>query len=319
MRNPYAVLGVPKTASDSEIKSAFRKLAKQNHPDLNPGDKATEQRFKEANAAYDLLSDKAKRRRFDAGEIDADGKERPRAADFEEAFRSATRGRARTAGDFESAFGGAGGGGAGGRAFGGDDLFNDLFQTFGGGKRKRGPARGEDIRATLGVGFLEAARGASKRVRLATGRQVDVRVPAGAETGQALRLAGLGREGAEGGPPGDAIVELTVAPHPFFRRENRDIWLDLPVSLKEAVAGAGVSVPTIDGSVRLNIPTGTDSGAVLRLKGRGVAKPGNKGERGDMYVKIVIKLPEKMSDMFKAVVAEMPDDARNPRARANLE
>ena len=317
MRDPYAVLGVRRDASEAEIKSAFRKLAKQNHPDLNPGDKATEQRFKDANAAYDLLSDKVKRRRFDAGEIDATGKERPRAADFEEAFRSAARGRARSGGDFESAFGGAGG--AGGKAFGGDDLFNDLFQSFGGGRRKRGPARGEDIRTTLGVGFLEAARGASKRIRLATGRQVDVRVPAGAETGQALRLSGLGREGVDGGPAGDAIVELTVAPHPHFRRENRDIWLDLPISLKEAVAGARVSVPTVDGSVKLNVPAGTDAGAVLRLKGRGVAKPGGKGERGDMYVKIVVKLPERMTDMFKAVVSEMPEDGRNPRQRANLE
>lgn len=315
MADPYAVLGVAKTASDAEIKSAFRKLAKRYHPDLNPGDVAVERRFKEANAAYDLLSDKDKRRRYDAGEIDADGKERARAQNFGGGFRPTygpDAGGPRAEGGFESMFGrGAKRGG------GGDDLFSELFETFG-GRRGKGPARGEDVRVTLGVGFLEAARGVAKRIRLPTERQVDVRVPAGAETGQALRLAGLGREGAHGGKPGDAIVEITVAPHPFFRREGQDIWLDLPITLKEAVLGAKVSTPTIDGAVTLTVPEGSDAGAVLRLKGRGLAKSGDAKTRGDQFVRLIVKLPEAMDDAFRRAVAALPDDRTDPRKRAGL-
>ncbi|MEQ9126545.1 MAG: J domain-containing protein, partial [Alphaproteobacteria bacterium] len=177
----------------------------------------------------------------------------------------------------------------GGKRFGADDLFSELFETFG-SKRPKSGQRGEDVRVSLGVGFLDAARGVSKRVSLPTGRQVDVRVPAGTESGQALRLAGLGRPGVDGGADGDAIVEINVAPHPFFRREGRDVWVDLPISLKEAVAGARVSTPTIDGPVMLNVPKGSDSGAVLRLKGKGLAKAGDARNRGDQLVRLQIKL-----------------------------
>ncbi len=313
MRDPYAVLGVKRDADATTIKSAFRKLAKKYHPDLNPGDKDVERRFREANDAYDLLSDPDKRRRFDAGEIDADGKEKATHAGFEEAFRHAqSRARARPGGDgFESEFGQAG------RRFGGDDLFSELFETFGGGRRGRGPRRGEDVRVTLGVSFLDAARGSSRRVRLPTGRQVDVRVPAGTETGQALRLAGLGREGLNGGPAGDAIVEITMASHAYFRREGRDVWIDLPVTLKEAVLGAKVSAPTIDGPVTLTVPPGSDSGAVLRLRGRGLGKAGDAKDRGDQFVKLVVKLPKKIDAKLRDAVAALPDED-DPRRRAGL-
>jgi len=312
--DPYRVLGVPKTASAADIKSAYRKLAKQFHPDLNPGDKTVERRFKDATAAYDLLSDDAKRKRFDAGEIDAEGKERMRAGGFQGGFRAA--GRNRGAGDgrdapFESEFE------RGGKRFGADDLFSELFETFGGRREKAG-GRGDDVRVSLGVSFLEAARGASKRIELPTGRQVDVRVPAGTESGQALRLAGLGRPGANGGPAGDAIVEINVASHPHFRREGRDIWVDLPITLKEAAQGARVSTPTIDGPVMLAIPKGSDSGAVLRLKGKGLARAGDARNRGDQFVRLSLKLPTTMTDALKAAIDALPDEPVDPRRRAGL-
>ncbi|MGZ0188180.1 MAG: DnaJ C-terminal domain-containing protein [Alphaproteobacteria bacterium] len=312
MRDPYSVLGVAKSADADGIKSAYRKLAKRYHPDMNPGDVGVEKRFKEASSAYDLLSDPVKRRKFDAGLIDAEGKERMRSGGFENQFRQRPAGAPPGEGSFESEFGG------GGKRFGGDDhLFSELFETFG-GRRNRGPARGEDVRATLGVSFLDAAKGASKRIRLPTDRQVDARVPAGTETGQALRLAGLGREGANGGKAGDAIVEITVAPHAFFRREGLDIWVDLPISLKEAVLGAQVSTPTIDGPVKLKVPAGADSGSVLRLKGRGLAKAGSAKDRGDQFVRLAIKLPVTIDPQLKAAIEATPDDPIDPRQRAGL-
>jgi len=314
MADPYQVLGVKKTADQAEIKAAYRKLAKQCHPDLNPGDKDVERRFKEATAAYDILSDAQKRRRYDAGEIDGDGKERARAAGFS-GFQGGFGGRGprpRPGGDpFESEFARSG------KRFGADDLFSELFETFG-SKRPKSGQRGEDVRVSLGVGFLDAARGVSKRVSLPTGRQVDVRVPAGTESGQALRLAGLGQPGADGGAAGDAIVEINVAPHPYFRREGRDIWIDLPISLKEAVTGARVSTPTIDGPVVLNVPKGSDSGAVLRLKGKGLAKAGDARNRGDQFVRLQIKLPTTMTDALAGAIADLPDDPVDPRRRAGL-
>lgn len=313
MRDPYAVLGVAKTATAAEIKSAFRGLAKRFHPDLHPGDLDVERRFKEANAAYDFISNPAKRRRYDAGEIDADGKERMRAAPTGGGFRQAGPGGARGANDpFESTFA------RGGKRFGADDLFSELFETFGGKRGKGGPPRGEDVRVKLGVSFLDAARGASKRIELPTGRQVDVRVPAATESGQALRLAGLGRAAGDGGQAGDAIIEIVVSPHDFFRKEGRDIWVDLPVTLKEAVLGGAISTPTIDGPVKLTVPAGSSSGAVLRLKGRGLAKPGDARNRGDQFVRLAVKLPENMTDAFKRAVADLPDEPVDPRRKAGL-
>lgn len=316
MRDPYAVLGVKQDATDADIKAAFRKLAKRYHPDVNPGDKEVERRFKEANTAYDLLSDPKKRRRYDVGEIDAEGRERMRAAAGAGGFR-ANRAGGQAGGDpFESAFGRAAGG-AGGKRFGADDLFSELFETFG-ARRDKGQARGQDVRVTLNVTFLDAARGATKRIELPTGRQVDVRVPAGTETGQALRLSGLGRSGAAGGGDGDAIVEISVTAHPFFRREGQDIWIDLPVTLKEAALGAQVSTPTIDGAVKLTVPKGASSGAVLRLKGKGVARPGDARNRGDQFVRLMVKLPDEMPASLKDEIAKLPDEKIDPRRKAGL-
>ena len=311
MADPYATLGVARTASPDEIKSAFRKLAKKYHPDIHPGDADVERRFKEANSAYDLLGDKTKRARFDRGEIDADGKEKARP--FPGGFAS-NPGSGRRGGGFESEYARAGGGG---RGFNADDLFNDLFDTFG-GRRNKTVQKGGDIRIMLTLNFMEAARGCSKRVKLPTNREVDVRVPAGSETGHALRLANLGKSGADGGSPGDAIVELKVASHPHFRREGRDIWLDLPISLKEAILGGRVSTPTIDGNVMLTVPKGADSGTVLRLKAKGVSKKGDAADRGDQFVKLVVKLPATTDSAFIDAIKSLPDDPVDPRRKAGL-
>lgn len=311
MADPYATLGVTKSANADEIKSAFRKLAKKYHPDIHPGDANVERRFKEANAAYDLLGDKTKRARFDRGEIDADGKERARP--FPGGF-SSNRGSARRGGGFESGYARAGGGG---RGFNADDLFSDLFDTFG-GQRNKTVQKGGDIRIMLTLNFMEAARGCSKRVKLPTKREVNVRVPTGSETGHALRLANLGKPGVDGGLPGDAIVELKVTPHPHFRREGSDIWLDLPISLKEAVLGGRVSTPTIDSNVMLTVPKGADSGTVLRLKGKGMAKKGDAANRGDQFVKLIVKLPATTDDAFANAVKNLPDDPVDLRRKAGL-
>ena len=198
-----------------------------------------------------------------------------------------------------------------------DDLFSDLFDTFG-GRRNKTVQKGGDIRIMLTLNFMEAARGCSKRVKLPTNREVDVRVPTGSETGHALRLANLGKSGADGGSPGDAIVELKVTPHPHFRREGRDIWLDLPISLKEAVLGGRVSTPTIDSNVMLTVPKGADSGTVLRLKGKGMAKKGDAADRGDQFVKLIIKLPVTTDDTFANAVKNLPDDPVDLRRKAGL-
>lgn len=318
MRDPYAVLGVKRDASDAEIKAAFRKLAKKYHPDVNPGDAEVERRFKEAGTAYDVLSDATRRRRFDAGEIDAEGREKMRANAGGFRTRPNTGGRppgAPPGGDdqFESAFGQNGG-----KRFGADDLFSELFETFGGRRNKAANARGGDVRVSLNVSFLDAARGATKRIEMPTGRHVDVRVPAGTETGQALRLSGLGHKGAGGGADGDAIVEIKVATHAHFRREGQDIWIDLPVTLKEATLGAQISTPTIDGPVKLTVPKGASSGAVLRLKGKGVARAGNARDRGDQFVRLLVKLPDPMPAALKAEIEKLPDEKVDPRRKAGL-
>ena len=273
-KDPYAILGVPKTASAEEIKAAYRKLAKKLHPDLNPGDRSAEARFKEASAAYDLLSDPEKRRRFDAGEIDAEGQEKPRGPFFRNQpeagtfrWRSGTRSR----------------------PSGLEDLFEDLF----GGEttEARFAFPGEDIRLRLTVPFLEAVNGGRARVTLPSGDVVDLTIPPGAEDGTILRLRGKGLPGIGGGPPGDALVELAVVPHPLFRREGETIRYDLPVTLAEAVLGAKVEAPTPAGPVMLTIPPGSNTGSILRLRGRGVVRA--DGSRGDCLVTLKVVLPPK--------------------------
>lgn len=281
MKDPYQVLGVARTASADEIKKAYRKLARSMHPDLNPGNKQAEDRFKEISAAYDLLSDPVKKARYDRGEIDASGNERPR-----HHYRS------HAAGSGAGGFGGFSGRfrdfDAGG--FDADDILSDIFgrRTS---SRARGPARGANQHYSLTVSFVDAALGATKRITLPMGKSLDVRIPPGSEDGQTLRLKGQGAPGAGGGPAGDALIELTVEPHPFFTRDGHDIHLDLPVTLPEAVLGAKVTVPTLEGRVALTIPPASNTGTTLRLKGKGIPRSGQ--QRGDQYVRLKVVLPDK--------------------------
>ena len=278
-RNPYEVLGVKPEASEDEIRAAYRKLAKKHHPDLNPGNKAAEARFKEIAAAYDLLSDKEKRARFDRGEIDASGAERPEHAYSR--YRGFAEGAPGERYEYHAAEGMAP-----------EDL-DDLFAYFSRGREGGGrprTRRGADIHFTLTVDFLTAVNGARQRLSLAPDRSLDVTIPAGVRDGQILRLQGQGTPGQEGGPAGDALIEIHVAPHPFFRREGDDIHLDLPVTLAEAVLGGKIPVPTPTGPVTMTVPANANTGRVLRLRGKGVPRP--DGTRGDEYVTLRVVLPE---------------------------
>ena len=268
MEDPYKILGVERDSTEAAIRAAYRKLAKRHHPDLNPGKPEAEERFKAINAAYALLSDPEKRARFDRGEIDASGAERPPERPFYRDFGDAA-GRAKYRSE---------------TAFAPEDLeslFGDLFRE----RMRRGArARGPDAHYALTVDFLEAANGAVRRLALPDGRTLDVTIPAGLKDGQVLRLKGQGMPGLGEGPPGDALIEVTVAPHPLFRREGNDVVLELPVTLKEAVLGAKVEVPTIKGPVSLTIPPNSSGGTRLRLKGRGIAG-------GHQRVELKIVLP----------------------------
>jgi DnaJ-class molecular chaperone len=276
MKDPYQLLGVARDADQETIKKAFRKLAKKLHPDLNPGNKKVEQEFKEVNAAYDLLSDPQKRARFDRGEIDASGAERP-----ERSFYRAYAEGGGNAKYREAEFG----------EFSAEDILSELF---GRGRRNRQPprARGEDVSYTLAVSFVDAANGAKKRVTLADGKTLDVTVPPGTEHGQTLRLKGRGMPGIGGGPAGDAYVEIQVEPHAFFTRKDSNVHLEVPVTLPEAVLGASLTVPTVDGKVSIKVPPGSNTGTTLRLKGRGIVDR-KSGQRGDQYVTLKVVLPER--------------------------
>ncbi len=302
MRDPYDVLGVTRKASAEEIKQAYRKLAKKLHPDLNPGNKKAEQSFKEVSAAYDLLSDSQKKARFDRGEIDASGAERAPEQPFYKTYAEADQGaRYRRFEGEDSPFA--------------DDLFADLF---GAGTRQRFRARGLDVPYSLEVDFLEAANGAKKRVTLAEGKTLDVTVPPGTEDGRTLRLKGQGQPGLGGGPAGDAFIEIRVRPHPFFRREGRDIHVELPVSLGEAVLGGTVNLPTVDGKVSLKIPPGSNSGTVLRLRGKGVASPATR-QRGDQLVTLRVVLPDQPDAELKEFIERWSQaHPYDPRAKAGL-
>lgn len=301
MKDPYQVLGVAKTATDDEIKKVYRRLARELHPDLNPGNARAEERFKEISAAYDFLSDSARRGRFDRGEIDASGNP---------TYRSSRRP------------GGAGGGGgfrAGASPFGDnfDDIFSEMMRRKEKGRQQWGGAggnRGEDVRHALSVSFVEAAVGAAKRVTLISGKAVDVRIPPGTETGQSLRLKGQGQPGIGG--DGDAYVDITVEPHPFFTRRDRDVLIDLPVSVQEAVLGGKVTVPTIEGKVTLTVPAGSNTGTVLRLKGRGIHAAHG---RGDQLVSLKVVLPEDDAKFAKLVEEWGARSGYDPRARMGFD
>lgn len=292
MRDPYTVLSVARGATDADIKKAYRKLAKENHPDRHADNPAALERFKEASSAYEILSDKDKRTRFDRGEIDAQGNP---TSPFSGGFAGGSGFRT-NADPFSR---GAASGRAAGFEFGGDDLFSELFGGLGGGTSRgarpggagggfrQAPARGADVVYKLSVPFEEAASLTPQRVTLRDGKTSEIRLPAGFKPGIQLRLAGKGEPGPGGN--GDALVTLEVASHRIFKRDGDDIRLDLPISLTEAVQGAKVRMPTVEGAVTLTLPPGTASGRVFRLKARGFTRP--DGGRGDQLVTVLIDVP----------------------------
>jgi DnaJ-class molecular chaperone len=290
--DPYKELGVSKGASADEIKKAFRKLAKELHPDKNPGDKITEDKFKRVTAAFDILGDAEKRAKYDAGQIDNDGNEQYRGA------APGGRGGGNPFGQGGGFGGFAGGGGPGGRAnFEGVDL-DELFGMFGGQGRQRGArdftARGQDVRATLDVSLEDAIAGATRRIQFSDGRTLDVTIPKGAADGQTIRLRGQGAPG-RGAENGDALIELRIETHPIYKRDGADLTMDLPVSVPDAVLGAKVRVPTPEGAVQMTLPAGSNSGKVLRLKGRGAF---SGGKRGDLLARVVVTLPDQPDEVL---------------------
>jgi DnaJ-class molecular chaperone len=303
---PYDILGVKRDATQEQIRSAYRRLARKLHPDLNPGDRTAEERFKQVSAAYDLLGDPDERARFDRGEIDASGAERPQQTHFYRDF--------------------AGGAGAGRHPYASDAGFADMMEAddllsalfgrggrTGGGRGARMRTRGGDLRGQLVLDFLEAINGTTRRLTLPDGSAVDVTVPPGTRDGQVLRLRGKGGSGLGGGPAGDLLVEDEVGSHRHFSRKGDDVHFELPVSLPEAVLGGRVEAPTPAGPVAVAIPKGSNTGTVLRLRGRGVPRP--DGSRGDAYATLRIVLPDRPDPELEAFAARWRGGkAHNPRA-----
>jgi len=326
MRDPYEVLGVQRSASAAEIKSAFRKLAKKHHPDANKNDAKAAARFAEINTANEILGDEDKRKQFDRGEIDAEGK--PRFQGFEGAgspFGARSAGGRAGPGGFEYSFtsGGPGAGaGAGAGSF--EDILSSMFggRAGMGGAGPRGGGRGGfefdpgvgvdlDIAANLSVSLEEAANGGSKRIRLPNGKELNVKIPAGVTSGQQIRLKGQG-DTAPGHRPGDVLLTINIAPHPFFKVDGNDLRIDLPVTLYEAVLGGKVRVPTLKGAVELTIPKNTSSGRTFRLKGKGVPA---KGGGGDLYVSVRIVLPDGNDAELEALMEKWRSQhPYNPRS-----
>jgi DnaJ-class molecular chaperone len=316
MRDPYEVLGLAKSASAGEIKSAFRRLAKKFHPDQSKEPRAKE-KFAEINSAYEIVGDEKKRAQFDQGEIDAEGK--PRHPGFE-GFTRARRGRAsQGAGSDFSHFSFDFGEGESGGAAGVDpDFLSELFNLRGGGSaRSRAPLRGDDVEAAAVVPLAVAAAGGSARVTLPTGKTLDVAVPKGVEEGKQIRLRGQGQPGARGGPAGDALVTIRYAPHPLFKVEGRDLRLDLPITLYEAVLGAKVRAPTLSGEVEISVPQGASSGRVLRLRGKGLPAAGDSSQ-GDLLATVRIVLPSGADADLEALMRRWRDaKPYDPRAGLN--
>jgi len=285
MPTPYEIIGVAPSASADDIKKAYRKLAKKLHPDLNPGNKKVEQQFKELSAAYDLLSDPAKRARYDRGEIDATGAERPDRPFYRRYAQGREGAKYQDFGIDEDSFV--------------DDLFANLFRQQQQRSERSMHLRGADVTYVAEVDFVEAAVGAKKRLMLTDGKTLDVTIPPGTEDGQTLRLKGQGLPGAGGGPAGDAYIEVKVAPHPIFTRKGNDVTIELAVTLPEAVLGATVTAPTVDGPVSLKVPPESNTGSTLRLKGKGIVDRAS-GKRGDQYVRLKVVLPDRADPDLKA-------------------
>ncbi|MCC7250617.1 J domain-containing protein [Hyphomicrobium sp.] len=303
MADPYEVLGVERDASQDDIRKAYRKAAKETHPDLNPGKPEAEERFKKINAAYDIIGDADKRKRYDAGEIDETGAERQPERHFYREYAEA---------DPTMRYGRRGQSGGDGQADFDYDIFADLFR----GRGERGGFRmpPQDVRYALEVDFLDAVKGARKVVSMPDGKTLDIAIPPGISEGQVLRLKGQGLPGSDG-KPGDAYVEISVRPHAIFKREGLDILSTLPVSLGEALNGASVRAETVDGPVDLTVPKGVKEGAKLRLRGKGVPR-GKDGGRGDQLVTIHIVPPQGADDALAQFMAEWEKaHPQNPRGR----
>ncbi len=314
MADPYQTLGVPRNADDAAIKKAYRKLAKELHPDRNTDNPKAAERFSSVTAAYDLLSDKDKRARFDRGEIDDEGHPKSPFGFGGGAGGGSPFGHAR---GFRPGAGPGGAAGFEGESGDFSSIFDELFGggggPFAGARRRGGPPpqqKGADVAYRLSVSFEDAAALRPQRVNLANGKTIELKLPAGVETGTQRRLGGQGEPGPGG--PGDAIVTIEVQSHRFFKREGDDVRLDLPVRLDEAVLGAKVKVPTVDGPVMVTVPKGSTSGKVLRLGGKGFHRA--TGGRGDQLVTLMVDLPSSDPELERLVEAWTSDRARNPRA-----
>jgi DnaJ-class molecular chaperone len=311
MRDPYEVLGVPRGASAAAIKGAYRKLAKKHHPDNNKNDPKAAARFSEINSAHEIIGDEDKRKQFDRGEIDAEGKPR-----FQGFAGGDPRGRAGPGG-FEAYTFRSGGGGPGGGGF--EDILNSMF---GGAARGARPGASQfefetggigvdlDLSVAMAVSLEEAVKGAEKRVRLPSGKELNVKIPAGVTTGQQIRLKGQG-ETAPGHRPGDLLITVNIAAHPFFKLDGSDLRVDLPITLYEAVLGGKVRVPTLGSAVELSIPKNTSSGRTFRLKGKGLPKAGGSG---DLFVTTKIILPDGNDSELEQLMQKWRDGhPYNPR------
>lgn len=309
-RNPYEILGVASTASPSEIKSAYRKLAKKYHPDLNKDNPAHEKKFKDISQAYEILSDAEKRKKYDSGLIDETGQEK--AHPFHQGFGGA-QGHTRQTGnfDFSDIFGG-----------GGEDIFS-MFRQGNPQRRQRSygppPEKGHDILYTLKIGFSESILGGKRQITLNDNKKINISIPIGCTNGQKLRLKNQGGLSPHPkGPKGDAIIEIHVAPHPFFKRDEKNIRLSLPITLKEAIEGAKINIPVLTGKIALTIPKGSNTGQVLRLKGKGV--PAHQGQpiAGDMLVRLSVSIDNPNSNDWQETLKNWPKNQNGETIREKL-